>query len=62
MTKILVFGTGGVGCIYAYICEKGGATVTAVCRSNYETVKENGITIDSAIFGKVSLCPTIQKS
>lgn len=54
MSKVLVFGTGGVGCIYAYILQKGGAQVTAVCRSNYEAVKEHGITIDSKIFGKVS--------
>jgi 2-dehydropantoate 2-reductase len=58
MSKILVFGTGGVGSIYAYICEKGGATVTAVCRGNYSAVKEHGITIDSKIFGKVHGTPT----
>jgi 2-dehydropantoate 2-reductase len=58
MSKVLVFGTGGVGCIYAYILQKGRATVTAVCRSNYQAVKESGIMIDSKLFGKVHATPT----
>lgn len=62
MTKVLVFGTGGVGCIYAYICEKGGANVTAVCRTNYNAVKEHGIKISSKIFGEVSCKPNTVQS
>ncbi|RDI86110.1 hypothetical protein Vi05172_g3797 [Venturia inaequalis] len=58
MSKILIFGTGGVGCIYSYVLEKGGAKVTAVCRSNYTAVKEQGITIDSKLWGKVHSSPT----
>jgi 2-dehydropantoate 2-reductase len=60
--KVLVFGTGGVGGIYAYILEKGGAEVTAVCRSNYDAVVANGIAIDSDIFGNVHARPTAVKS
>ncbi|KIW08681.1 uncharacterized protein PV09_00632 [Verruconis gallopava] len=57
MIKILVFGTGGVGCAYAYICSKAGTDVTVVCRSNYDAVKENGITVESQIYGTVSCRP-----
>ncbi|PIB02901.1 putative 2-dehydropantoate 2-reductase [Cercospora beticola] len=50
--RILLHGTGGVGAVYAYQLLKGGADVTAICRSNYEAVKDNGILIDSDIYGK----------
>ncbi|KAG9233637.1 2-dehydropantoate 2-reductase [Amylocarpus encephaloides] len=52
MPKILLFGAGGVGSIYAYILMQAGASVTVVCRSNYETVQEHGFTINSAIWGQ----------
>ena len=58
MTKILVFGAGGVGCVYAWILERAGAEVTAVCRTNYEQVKEHGTSIASKIFGNVHGKPT----
>lgn len=58
MVKILVFGTGGVGSVYGWILHKAGAEVTVVCRTNYAAVKENGITIRSAIFGKVHFRPS----
>lgn len=51
-TKVLVFGMGGVGCIYGYFCHQGGAAVTAVCRSNYQVTKDHGIHIRSQIFGR----------
>jgi 2-dehydropantoate 2-reductase len=56
--RVLLFGTGGVGSIYAYILHQGSALVTTVCRSNYEAVFSHGITIDSALFGKVNFCPS----
>lgn len=62
MTKVLIFGTGGVGCIYAYVCHKGGAEVTVVCRSNYDAVKEHGITIESKIWGTVQFQPKVVKN
>ncbi|KAL9112123.1 MAG: hypothetical protein Q9227_003500 [Pyrenula ochraceoflavens] len=49
--NILLFGTGGVGTIYAYLLSQGSATVTCVCRSNYTHVSTHGFTIHSAIFG-----------
>ncbi|KAI5358134.1 Putative ketopantoate reductase ApbA/PanE, 6-phosphogluconate dehydrogenase-like domain superfamily [Septoria linicola] len=50
--RVLLVGSGGVGTMAAYALEKGGhAEVTAICRSNYETVKKNGFTIDSIQHG-----------
>lgn len=48
---VLVLGFGGVGALYAYVLQKGGASITAVCRSNYETVKEKGIDVVSEKYG-----------
>lgn len=62
MTKALIFGTGGVGSVYGYILHKAGAEVTAVCRSNYEVVKEKGFLIRSAVFGKCEYKPIAVKS
>ena len=50
--EVLLLGFGGVGTLYAYILQTGGANVTAVCRSNYETVRANGIDVLSAKFGE----------
>ena len=50
--KALIFGAGGVGCVYGYILDKAGVEVTAVCRTNYEAVKERGIFVKSQIFGE----------
>jgi len=61
MTKVLIFGAGGVGCIYGYILEKGGASVTAVCRSNYAQVKDHGILIRSAKWGTCTSRPPAVK-
>ena len=62
MTKILVFGAGGVGGIYTYVLDKGGAAVTAVCRSNYAAVQENGFHITSKVFGDVHVRPNVVSS
>lgn len=50
--EVLLIGFGAVGALYAYILQKGGANVTAVCRSNYEVVRERGIDIVSAKLGE----------
>lgn len=51
--RVLIVGTGGVGTLAAYALEIGGkAHVTAVMRSNYDAVKQNGISIDSIEHGK----------
>jgi 2-dehydropantoate 2-reductase len=62
MTKVLIFGAGGVGCIYGYFVHKGGADVTAVCRTNYEAAKAHGITIRSKLFGNVHYQPQVVRA
>lgn len=62
MTRILLFGAGSIGIVCAYTLAKGGADVTLVCRSNYEAVFSSGISINSAIFGQVSMrLPTVNQ-
>lgn len=46
----LLFGAGSVGAVYLYLLSKV-ASVTAVCRSNYEVVKKEGFKINSSHFG-----------
>jgi len=55
--NVLIFGTGGVGCVYGYILSAAGCTVTTVCRTNYSAVKAHGISIRSKIFGRVHFHP-----
>jgi len=62
MPNILLFGAGGVGIAYAYVLAKGGAHITAVCRSNYTTAKAHGFTLQSQIWGTQSIHPTIVSS
>ncbi|KAL9934681.1 hypothetical protein V8E36_006456 [Tilletia maclaganii] len=50
--QVLVIGFGALGSIYALALSKAGAEITAVCRSNYEHVKNNGLTINSDKFGR----------
>lgn len=45
--NILLFGTGAVGSFYGSILARGGASVSAVCRSDYDIVKKSGIEIKS---------------
>lgn len=49
--EVLVLGLGGVGTLYAYIAQQGGANVTAACRSNYESVRSRGIDVQSGKLG-----------
>ncbi|CAJ2502524.1 Uu.00g099180.m01.CDS01 [Anthostomella pinea] len=62
MARVCVFGAGGVGCVYAYILHEAGCSVTAVCRTNYQAVKDNGILIRSKIFGRQQFKPTTVQS
>lgn len=57
MPRILLFGAGGVGLVYAYILNKAGAELTLVCRSNFDAVAAKGVSIDSALFGKIFFKP-----
>lgn len=62
MPNILCFGAGGVGITYLYLLQKGGATTTAVCRSNYTTAKSHGFTLSSQIWGEHTFHPNIVSS
>ena len=62
MSKVLLFGAGAVGSVYAYVFSRAGASVTAVCRSNYAAVKANGFTIRSSLFGDVHCAPSVIRS
>lgn len=54
MLNICLIGAGGVGTISAYVLEKSQrARVTAVLRSNYELVKDQGFDIESVDHGVV---------
>ncbi|EXJ94532.1 2-dehydropantoate 2-reductase [Capronia coronata CBS 617.96] len=54
MLEVCLIGAGGVGTIAAYVLEKSQqARVTAVLRSNYAVVREQGFDIDSVDHGDV---------
>ncbi|EXJ79408.1 2-dehydropantoate 2-reductase [Capronia epimyces CBS 606.96] len=52
--KILVFGSGSIGTVYAYILSRvvSPENIVCVCRSNYQAGRKNGFRIDSSIFGR----------
>jgi 2-dehydropantoate 2-reductase len=54
---VLVFGAGSVGAILLLQLKRAGCTVTAVCRSNYDVVKEKGFTLRSVRFGNITYRP-----
>ncbi|OAL55100.1 2-dehydropantoate 2-reductase [Pyrenochaeta sp. DS3sAY3a] len=63
MSRILVFGTGSVGTMYAMLLSMGGADVTCICRrSNYEIAASKGFQIRSTVFGDRSFKPRVAKS
>jgi len=51
--RILIFGTGSIGAVYAYILSKAvkASNIFTVCRSNYAAASQNGFTINSNLFG-----------
>ncbi|KAF8523351.1 6-phosphogluconate dehydrogenase C-terminal domain-like protein [Hysterangium stoloniferum] len=52
MLEVCVVGFGALGALYSFLIEKSKkAAVTAVCRSNYGTVKSRGIDIRSEAYG-----------
>lgn len=55
--KALIFGTGSVGCVYGYILHNAGVDLTVICRSNLAAVQQNGISIDSELYGRVHYQP-----
>jgi 2-dehydropantoate 2-reductase len=55
--EVLVVGAGAIGAFYGSLLAKAGAEVSVVCRSDYETVKESGFTIESADLGSYHFAP-----
>lgn len=52
--EVLCIGFGALGTIYSYLLAQGGASITAVARSNYTTLTTTGIHIDSLKYGSVA--------
>lgn len=51
--KVLLIGIGGVGSVAAYTLQTNGVEVSAVARSAYDTLTQDGFTIESLDYGKV---------
>ena len=62
MYRLLFFGTGNVGAVYACIINRGGADITCVCRSNYPEIKTHGLQVESSIFGNLISTPKVVQS
>ena len=60
--KVLFFGTGSIGTCYAFILSRAGCHITAVCRSNFEAVKADGLTVESTIWGTHPFKPDVVMS
>ncbi|KIW32485.1 uncharacterized protein PV07_04028 [Cladophialophora immunda] len=63
--RVLVFGTGSVGAVYAWILFRavGSDNLYTVCRSNYAVASTAGFTINSTIFGEgVNFKPQVVRS
>lgn len=56
--NILVVGTGAIGGFYASrLSTVPGTRVSAICRSNYDAIKKNGLRVTSPIFGDTNFRP-----
>ena len=62
MARILVFGAGAIGAVYVYQFLQAGCEVTAVCRSNYDAVKQDGFEMYSVRFGHVFFKPNVVRT
>lgn len=51
--EILCIGFGALGTIYSYLLSRGGATITAVARSNFTTLTTTGVNISSVKYGEI---------
>jgi len=63
--RILIFGTGSIGAVYAWVLSRavGESNIYAVCRSNYEIARTEGFTINSGIYGEnLKVRPVVVKS
>jgi len=52
--RVLVFGTGAIGAVAAYILSRSipAENIVTVCRSNYEVASQDGFRLNSTIWGK----------
>lgn len=55
--RILIIGAGAIGAFYGAALQAAGAEVSVVCRSEYETVRERGFSIESQRLGNRMLIP-----
>lgn len=55
--RVLLFGAGSIGIVYTHFLIAGGAAVSCVCRSNYDTAFSHGFIINSSLFGDVHVKP-----
>lgn len=51
--EVLCIGFGALGTIYSYLLSRGGAIITAVARSNFQTLTTTGIHISSSSYGEI---------
>jgi len=56
--RVLLMGAGSIGAVYLYQLQQAGCEVTAVCRSNYDHVKEHGFRLLSVRYGNVTYRPS----
>lgn len=55
--RILIIGAGAIGAFYGAALQAAGAEVSVVCRSEYETVRERGFSIESQRLGNRMFIP-----
>jgi 2-dehydropantoate 2-reductase len=56
--RILIIGAGAIGAFYGAALQAGGGDVAVVCRGEYETVRENGFSIESKRLGERTFRPS----
>lgn len=55
---VLLYGLGAIGSFYGFILSvEPRVRLSVVCRSNYDAVKANGLSIDSEVHGKHTVIP-----
>lgn len=55
--RIGVIGTGAIGGFYGLMLARAGHDVHFLLRSEYPAVRENGITVESSVYGELNLNP-----
>ncbi|HEY8609560.1 MAG TPA: 2-dehydropantoate 2-reductase [Noviherbaspirillum sp.] len=55
--RILIIGAGAIGSFYGAALQAGGAEVSAVCRSDYDAVRRDGVIVESERLGERHFLP-----